>query len=150
MSQYLEFVINHWVLSSLLVGLVVTWLYTESLKRGTSASLHEATRIMNQDDGVVVDLRTTQEFADGHIVGAINIPSATFASRVSELDKYKDSAIVLVCKMGQHSSGSSKVLKDEGFSNVCRLTGGMAEWTGANMPVVKGNAKGKKSKDKSK
>ncbi len=150
MSQYLEFVINHWVLCSLLVGLVVTLIYTESLKRGASVSLHEATRLMNQDDAVVVDLRTGQEFADGHIVGAVNMPSAEFASRLSELEKHKDSPIILVCKMGQHSSGSSKTLKDEGFSDVHRLTGGMAEWTNANMPVVKGNAKGKKSKDKDK
>jgi len=150
MSQYLEFVVNHWVLCGLFVGLVVTWIYTESLKRGASASLHEATRIMNQDDGVVVDLRTGQEFSDGHIAGAISLPYAELSSRMSELDKYKESAMVLVCKMGQHSTNASKALKDEGFSNVCRMTGGMAEWTNGNMPVVKGGSKGKKNKDKSK
>lgn len=150
MSQFLEFVINHWVLCGLLAGLVVTLIYTESLKRGASVSLHEATRLMNQEDGVVVDLRTAQEFADGHIAGAISLPSAELESRVSELDKYKDSAIVLVCKMGQHSSGASRSLKEAGFSNVRRMDGGMAEWTNANMPVVKAGGKGKKNKDKSK
>jgi len=151
MSQYLEFVINHWVLCSLLIGLLVTLIYTESLKRGASISLHEATRLMNQDNSVVVDLRTGQEFADGHIVGAVNIPSLEFAGRMSELDKYKDAPVVLVCKMGQHSSGSSKILKDAGYSDVKRMDGGMAEWNNANMPVVKGKSKGKdKAKTKTK
>ena len=104
---------------------------------------------MNKEDGVVVDLRTGKEFAGGHIVGAINIPSSEFANRMSELDQYKDSPVILVCKMGQHSSGSSKTLKEAGFSNVKRMTGGMAEWTGANLPVVKTKAK-EKGKEKGK
>lgn len=149
MSQFLEFVVNHWILCSLLVGLLVTLVYTESLKRGASVSMHEATRIMNQENGVVVDLRSAQEFADGHIAGAINLPAAELGSRVSELDKHKDAAILLVCKMGQHSSAASRSLKEAGFSNVRRIDGGMAEWTNANMPVVKGGAKGK-GKDKEK
>jgi len=148
MNQILEFIINHWVLCGLLVGLIVTLIYTESLKRGASVSLHEATRVMNQEEGVVVDLRGAQEFAEGHIAGAINVPYAELGSRISELDKHKDSAIVLVCKMGQHSATASRSLKEAGFSNVRRMDGGMAEWNNANMPTVKGNAKGKKSKDK--
>lgn len=148
MNQFIEFVINHWVLCSLLVGLLITLFYTENQKRGATVSLHEATRILNQDSGVIVDLRSAQEYADGHISGAIHLPVAEVGERVSELDKYKDSTIVLVCKMGQHSGATSRVLKGAGFNDVRRLDGGMSEWTSANMPVVKGNTKSKKNKDK--
>ena len=138
MDQYLQFVINHFVLVGLLVGLVITLLYTESLKRGAGISLHEATRVMNQEGGVVVDIRSEKEFKDGHITAAINVPYSELAARMSELDKHKESPLILVCKMGQHSGAASKTLRDAGFSNVKRMNGGMAEWGNANLPVVKG------------
>ena len=153
MEQYIEFVVSHWVLFALLGGLVVTLIYTENLKRGASVSLHEATRIMNQEDGVVLDLRTAKEFDDGHIAGAINVPFGELSTRLKELAKHKESPLILVCKMGQHSSAANKTLTEDGFVNVKRMDGGMGEWTSANMPVVKGEGKTKsktKTKGKSK
>ena len=138
MNQYLEFVINHWLLVGGLIGLVVALIYQENLKRGASISLHEATRVINREEGVVVDVRSETEFKNGHITAAINVPYPEFSSRVTELDKYKERPVILVCKMGQHSGAASKTLGDSGFSNVKRLNGGMAEWNNANMPVVKG------------
>jgi len=152
MGQYIEFVVSHWVLFGLLAALAVTLIYTENQKRGASVSLHEATRIMNQDDGVVLDLRTAKEFDDGHIANAINIPFSELGPRLKELSKHKESPLILVCKMGQHSSAANKTLTEDGFVDVKRMDGGMAEWTGANMPVVKGDGKGngkKKGKGKS-
>lgn len=148
MDQYLQFVINHFVLVGLLVGLVITLIYTENLKRGASVSLHEATRVINQEDGVVVDLRSESEFKEGHITDAISLPYTELGTRVSELDKYKEQPIILVCKMGQHSSAASKSLRDAGFGNVKRMNGGMAEWGNANMPVVKAGKSGKSGKGK--
>ncbi|MEZ5523459.1 MAG: rhodanese-like domain-containing protein [Pseudomonadales bacterium] len=141
MDQYLEFVINHWVLVGLLIGLVITLIYTENLKRGAGISLHEATRVINQENGVVVDLRPENEFKEGHITSALNVPYPDLSSRLNELDKHREKPVILVCKAGQHSGAASKVLRDSGFGNVKRLNGGMTEWGNANMPVVKG-AKG--------
>jgi rhodanese-related sulfurtransferase len=151
MGQYIEFVVNNWVLFALLAGLVATLVYTENKKRGASVSLHEATRLMNQDDAVVVDLRSTKEFDAGHIAGAISIPFGELESRRKELAKREASTVILVCKVGQHSGAANKTLNEYGFNNVTRITGGMAEWTGANMPVVKAESKGKnKTKGKNK
>lgn len=143
MEQYIEFVVKNWVLFGLLGGLAVTLIYTENQKRGASVSLHEATRVMNQEDGVVLDLRTAKEFDDGHIAGAINVPYSELNTRLKELAKYKESPLILVCKMGQHSGAANKTLTEDGFVNVKRMDGGMGEWTSANMPVVKGKSKGK-------
>lgn len=148
MDQYIEFVVSHWMLFGLLAGLAGTLIYTESQKRGASVSLHEATRIMNQDNGVVLDLRTAKEFDEGHIANAINIPYSELATRIKELNKHKESPLIVVCKMGQHSSAANKTLTEYEFVDVKRLDGGMAEWTGANMPVVKSGGKSK-SKGKS-
>lgn len=141
MDQFLEFVINHWALFGLLVGLALTLLYTENQKRGAGISLHEATRVMNQEDGVVVDLRTEKEFKEGHITASINVPFSELSSRLKALEKHKQSPVILVCKVGQHSGAASKIFREAGFVNVTRMNGGIAEWENSNMPLVKG-AKG--------
>ncbi|MBL6689923.1 MAG: rhodanese-like domain-containing protein, partial [Pseudomonadales bacterium] len=66
-----------------------------------------------------------------------NFPLATFDSRVGELDTYKEKPVVLVCKMGQHAGAVGRKLKAQGFEDVRRLSGGMAEWTANSLPVVK-------------
>ena len=60
------------------------------------------------------------------------------ASRGSELEKHRSKIIVLTDQMGQHAGGAGKILTKAGF-NVRRLSGGMAEWQGQNLPVVKGS-----------
>ena len=141
MNQFLEFVVNHFVLFGLLAGLGLTLLYTENQKRGAGISLHEATRVMNQEDGVVIDLRTEKEFKDGHITAAINVPYSELNSRFKELEKHKQSPVILVCKVGQQSGAASKTFREAGFVNVMRMNGGVAEWENSNMPLIKG-AKG--------
>jgi rhodanese-related sulfurtransferase len=66
------------------------------------------------------------------------MPYSSIDQRVSELDESKEKPVVIVCKMGQHSSAAGKKLKSLGFENVRRLSGGMAEWNAAGLPVVKG------------
>jgi len=85
----------------------------------------------------VVDLRDKNEFSAGHIAGAISLPYASFATRSDELNNFKNRPVVLVCKIGQHSSAIGSKLMAAGFSDVKRLSGGMTEWLGANLPVVK-------------
>ena len=65
------------------------------------------------------------------------MPFSSSETRASELAANKDKPIVLVCKMGQHSSAAGKKLKALGFDDVRRLSGGMAEWNAAGLPVVK-------------
>ncbi len=96
------------------------------------------TRLINRENAIVIDLRSKQEFNNGHVLDAINIPYANLASRLAELDKSKDKPVILVCKMGQHSRAAYKTLANAGFGDVRRLTGGMTEWTAASLPLVKG------------
>ena len=87
---------------------------------------------------MVVDVRDKNEFSEGHIVGAINVPHTALANRLAELEKYKERPLVLACKMGQHAGASGTVLRKAGFQNVSRLKGGVAEWRNQSLPVVKG------------
>ena len=65
---------EQWVLVSILAVLVVAFLVLESRKGGSTISHHQATRLLNSGDAVLVDLRDSKEFKAGHIVDAINIP----------------------------------------------------------------------------
>ncbi|PCK09567.1 MAG: sulfurtransferase [Alteromonadaceae bacterium] len=136
--NWLVFVSEQWLLVSLLAVLVSALIFVESRKGGTSLSLHEVTRMLNADEAILLDVREAKEFKAGHITGAVNIPHLKLASRAEELEKHKSKTIIVVDKAGQHGGASGKLLKDLGYT-VNRMQGGMAEWQGQNLPVIKGN-----------
>ena len=137
MERALEFAMNHFELVSLMIGLLAALYWVESRRSGLSISPQGAVRLMNQSQAIVVDLRPTKEFSQGHITNAVNIPYDRFAERMTELDRYKGQMIILVCKMGQHSGGVAKQLRQKGFGQVCRLSGGLSGWTAEQLPLVK-------------
>lgn len=108
----------------------------ESQKGGATLTPQQVVSQINQQQAVVVDLRDSKEFQQGHIVNAINIPHAKLVSRLDELQRYKSQPIVLVCKLGQHSGMAGKQLAAAGFEQVSRLKGGMAEWQSSQLPLV--------------
>lgn len=136
MTHFLIFLGQQWMLVSLLLALVFLYVRAESQRGGESLSIHQLTHAINRDNALVLDVRDHQEYSEGHIVGALNIPFAKLTERLHELDKHKQQPIVVVDKMGQHSGAAGKQLREAGF-NVSRLSGGMTEWRGSNLPVVK-------------
>lgn len=135
--SWLDFVAEQWLLISILVALVAAFLVFESRKGGAVVSYHQATRLLNDERAVLLDVRDASDFKAGHIAGAIHIPYASLNARASELDKHKTKQIILADKMGQHAGAAGKTLRDKGF-DVVRLSGGMAEWKHQNLPLVKG------------
>ena len=105
MDQLIEFAGNHLLLVTAFVVLLVAIIVQENKKAGKGIGVQEATRLINRENAVVVDLRSKQEFAAGHVLDAVNIPFSNLSSRVAELEKSKDKPVILVCKMGQHSQG---------------------------------------------
>lgn len=135
--EFFIFVSEQWLLITLLAALIAIFIITEQRKAGKSLGTSELVRLMNNDQAVVVDVRSAAEFETGHIHGALNIPQQKLASRMAELEKYRDKTIVVADKIGQHSGGAGKALSSNGF-NVCRLNGGISEWQGSSLPLVKG------------
>lgn len=138
MEQLFEFVGNHPFLVGTFVLLLVLFIRNETQRGGASVSPQQLVNLVNKEGAVVLDVRDGKEFSAGHIVDAVNIPHGALAGRLSELDKYKEKPIAIVCKMGQHSGAAGTVLRKAGFQNVSRLTGGLTEWRNQNLPVVKG------------
>ncbi|MDY6840487.1 MAG: rhodanese-like domain-containing protein [Pseudomonadota bacterium] len=137
MDRLFEFVVNHYILVSLFVAFLAAILFLESRRGGAKISAQGAVNLINKDEAIVVDIRDRKEFGEGRITGSINIPLNSLKSRVGELSKFKNKQIIVADKMGQHSAMAVKQLNAEGFSDVVRLNGGVADWKASNLPLVK-------------
>jgi rhodanese-related sulfurtransferase len=137
MERILEFAVSHYILVSLFAALLIALIVLESSRGGQKISAQAAVTMINRDQAIVVDIRDRKDFNEGRITGAINIPLNALKSRVSELKKHESKQIIVADKMGQHSAMAVKQLKEEGFANVVRLNGGVADWRGSNLPLVK-------------
>jgi len=138
MARFFEFVSNNLLLVSLFVGLLVLFVLNEARRGGRSVSAQELVNLVNRDKAVVVDVRDRKEFESGHIVDSVHIPFANLDKRLGEIEKYRERPVVVVCKMGQHSGAAGAALRKAGFTNVMRLSGGIAEWRSSALPLVKG------------
>lgn len=87
---------------------------------------------------VVVDVRTPQEFKDGHLDKAVNIDvnGADFNARIAKLDTSVPYAVY--CRSGSRSQAAMDLMRKAGFTSYFHLGGGIGAWTGAGRPVVKG------------
>jgi rhodanese-related sulfurtransferase len=137
MAQFTEFFINHWILSGLWLALVITLLYYLNAKAGDALSPQQTVMLVNREHGVILDIRDKKAFDGGHIVDAINIPSAKLKDRLAELNKFKEKPLVVVCQLGSQSGDAIKTLEENGFTSVSRMSGGMAEWQAQGLPAVK-------------
>jgi len=136
-EQIFSFIGNHYILVSIFVFLLVAFIINEGKQGGAAISTGNLVNLVNREEAVIVDIRDNKDFGAGHIAGAINIPFASIDSRVGELESYREKPIVLVCKMGQHAGAAGRKLKAQGFLDVRRLSGGMAEWGASSLPGVK-------------
>ncbi len=140
MGRFGEFVINHWFLFVVLT-VVVVFLIIDIvqgfLRKVPAVSPPEAIRLINHENAVVVDLRTTSEYSHGHILGAIHIPQTELTDRVSELFQHKQEPVILCCQYGTTVGKSAPVLIKAGFTKLYNLRDGIVGWQGANLPVTK-------------
>mgnify|MGYP000439286965 CR=1 FL=1 len=138
MEQFFQFASYNWYWFGLLALLVGLLIRHENGKAGPALGTRDAINLINRENAVVIDLRPKSDFKEGHLVDAVNIPYEKLNTSLSELDKYAGKPLLLVCKMGQHAGGVAKRIRAAGNDQVYRLGGGMMEWTGEQLPLVKG------------
>jgi len=132
----MDFISNNiWlVMLALVSGGMLLW---PMLRRGAEVTPQEAVMLVNHAHALVLDVREDAEFAQGHIADARHIPLGQLASRIGELEKWKDKAIVVNCQGGVRSAKACAVLRRHGFAQVNNLSGGIAAWQNAKLPVTK-------------
>lgn len=138
LEQLLEFVMNHWILSLIWVTLLILLIRTEGSRGGKAISPSEVTLLINKEDAKVIDIRSKEDFRNGHLPNAINIPARDVQRRLSEIEAYKEQPVILICKTGTTAGATGSLLSKAGFTRLSKLRGGIMEWQGANLPLVKG------------
>ncbi|CUS05749.1 Rhodanese domain protein [Candidatus Promineifilum breve] len=81
----------------------------------------------------LLDVREPDEYASGHIAGITLIPMGEVAARLSELPKDKE--IIVTCRTGNRSGQVADFLREQGFTNVHNMEGGIVAWEEAGYPV---------------
>lgn len=82
---------------------------------------------------VVIDVRSSEEYATGHIPGAINIPYDQVAERISSIEA--PHGVALYCMVGPRARKGEAALLAAGYSSVLHLEGGFSAWQAAGLPV---------------
>ena len=94
-----------------------------------------AEKIQFSQAPLILDVRSKEEYAGGHIPGAINIPHAELPDRLSEIDAAKTDEIVVYCRSGYRARIAEKILIEAGYSDVRDLAGHMNAWKSGGYPI---------------
>ncbi len=93
---------------------------------------------LRMDDGIrVLDVRDAADFAGelGHVADALNIPLPELEARLDELEGFRDRPLAVLCRTDKRTVKAVAYLRDQGFSNIIPVDGGMVEWTKRGLPV---------------
>ncbi len=87
-----------------------------------------AKKLIEEKKPLILDVRTPNEFYEGHITGAKLIPLQQLEERVSEISGYKDRDILVYCRSGNRSTVASEILRKHGFKKIYNLRSGIKGW----------------------
>ena len=103
---------------------------TENVQEAVFVSItaKEAKEIMDTEEGyVILDVRTQEEYDEGHVPGAVLIPNTEIETRAEEELPDKDQLILVYCRSGRRSKLAAQILADLGYTNVKEF-GGILDW----------------------
>jgi len=139
--SFLKFVENNLLMFAVALtsGAMLLWPLVRRVGGGPAVTAVQATQLINREDALVVDVREPAEYGAGHILGAKSAPLARLeAGEVpAELSKRKAKSIVLYCERGDRADKAVAALRKQGFEKVVALSGGIAGWRQAGLPVEK-------------
>lgn len=96
------------IIAFIMAWVVVSYAQAEAASNG----------IVNNDKITIIDVRTAQEYNEGHLKNAINIPYDEIRDKIKKYVPDKDEKIILYCRSGRRSGIAEKTLKDMGYKNV--------------------------------
>lgn len=137
MQQLIEFAANHYLLVTALVIVVVLLIISFIQGGKLSVDPQEATRLINREDAIVVDVRPMADFNKGHIVNALSMPLNGFRNQIKTLEKHKGKPIIVNCRSGNQSQAACRDLRKAGFEKVYNLRGGIISWEASHLPISK-------------
>lgn len=135
MQNLFAFVLQHWILCSMLLLAILLLLSSQQQTEGGGISAQDLIKEMNAGHVNLIDLRAASAFDQGHIISSVSVKA-----NVESIQKYVKTASkktwVLVCEDGRVSFKHSKMLIQNGLK-VTSLTGGMTAWRAENLPLLR-------------
>jgi len=130
-----QFFIENVVLFAMafLSGGMLIWPLVRRQAAGPALSTLQVTQLINSKNATIVDVRTQEEFAKGSLPNARNVPADRVKDRVGELKK--DRPLIVVCANGSAAGKVAAQLRASGFEQVFVLSGGLAAWREAGLPL---------------
>lgn len=131
--------IQNWVLIliALASGGMLLWPAVTSGGGANSLTPTQAVQLINREKAVVVDVCAPEEFANGHVTNAKNVPIADLEARLTQTVKNKTVPVLMVCASGIRAKRAVATAQKLGYDKAYSLAGGMGAWRAANLPVQK-------------
>ncbi len=95
-------------------------------------------QLQNRKSAIVVDIRNQDEFENGHIEQALNLPLDSIETNLKKLNKYRGKPLILVCQSGTRTAKAVGILKKNAFEDLYVLDGGLTSWSKENLPLSRG------------
>ena len=141
-NQLSEFFGNHVLLVTALVGIIIMLVAGEIQQRiggVKEVGPVDATRMLNHENAIMIDMRNDKDYQAGHIVNAVHLPECN-DSTMQGLEKFRKRPLIVYCRSGQQSTGVCSKLRKQGFEPVYNLKGGVVAWQNANLPLSRSQA----------
>ena len=91
----------------------------------------------NTQEWLILDVRSAEEYAEGHVPGAVNIAHTALASRLDDIRQYSDKPIVVYCRSGYRAGKAGDILQQADFKDVRHLDGDILGWQKAGHEMQK-------------
>ncbi len=107
----------------------------DAARLGPNVDVATVNALQGRDDVLILDVREQSEYDAGHIPGVTLIPLNTVPNRLSEIPK--DKPVIVTCRSGNRSGQATDFLRQQGYTNVHNMTGGLNAWQQAGYAVEK-------------
>lgn len=125
------------IITALLIGL--SFLTSPALATGAALVTPDKAKKLIDHGAIdlILDVRTMDEYKSGRISGAQLLPVQVLEKNLSAIKAFKNKTILVYCHSGRRSNHAQGILKNNGFNSVIDLAGGISNWQGARLPMVK-------------
>ncbi|EDT14478.1 rhodanese-like domain-containing protein [Clostridium perfringens] len=104
---------------------------TQSEAVSKDISIDESKKLINDGEvTLILDVRNEDEFAEGHLKNAIQIPVKELKENLSDIEKFKDELVLVYCRSGKRSAEAVDILKENGFKNLVHMKDGISKLDG--------------------
>lgn len=116
-------------MKKIILLILIAFLITACSNSVKQLNVKQAKKLLDKNEDVlIIDVRTKEEYDLGHIKNAILIPYDQIENKLNDLEEYKNKKIMVYCRTKNRSEIAAKILIENGFTNVYQMTEGYSNW----------------------